>query len=76
MPVGILGSLRVCTVLYILVSGRDVGLVPYKGMRGQAGAAGRRRRAGGAQRRRHDVDAPLATLRVLVTLGALAGLTS
>ena len=30
MPVGILGSLAVCTVLYILVAGIMVGLVDYK----------------------------------------------
>jgi APA family basic amino acid/polyamine antiporter len=29
MPIGILGSLVVCTILYILVSGVMVGLVPY-----------------------------------------------
>jgi amino acid transporter len=30
MPIGILGSLIICTVLYVLVSGVMVGLVPYK----------------------------------------------
>src|SRR5256885_17245270 len=34
MPVGILGSLVVCMILYILVSGIMVGLVPYKQMLG------------------------------------------
>ncbi len=29
MPIGILGSLVVCTILYVLVSGVMVGLVPY-----------------------------------------------
>ncbi|HEX5473249.1 MAG TPA: amino acid permease [Vicinamibacterales bacterium] len=29
MPIGILGSLVICTILYILVSGVMVGLVPY-----------------------------------------------
>ena len=32
MPVGILGSLLVCTVLYILVAGVLTGLVPYKSL--------------------------------------------
>src|SRR6202035_3819780 len=36
MPIGILGSLVVCTLLYILVSGIMVGLVPYKQMLGSA----------------------------------------
>ncbi|HLK41053.1 MAG TPA: amino acid permease [Polyangiaceae bacterium] len=30
MPVGIIGSLAVCTVLYMLVSGTLTGLVPYR----------------------------------------------
>ena len=30
MPIGILGSLAICTVLYILVAGIMVGLVDYK----------------------------------------------
>ena len=34
MPIGILGSLVVCTILYILVSGVMVGLVPYQQMLG------------------------------------------
>ena len=36
MPRGILGSLAVCTVLYVLVSAVMVGLVPYKAMLNQA----------------------------------------
>ena len=35
MPRGILGSLAVCTILYVLVSGVMVGLVPYKEMLNQ-----------------------------------------
>src|SRR5678816_984624 len=34
MPIGILGSLAACTILYILVSGVMVGLVPYREMLG------------------------------------------
>jgi basic amino acid/polyamine antiporter, APA family len=30
MPIGILGSLAVCTILYIVVSGLLTGMVPYK----------------------------------------------
>src|SRR5207247_2326356 len=36
MPIGILGSLAICTVLYILVAGIMVGLVDYKALAGQA----------------------------------------
>ncbi len=35
MPRGILGSLVICTVLYVLVSGVMVGLVPYEAMLNQ-----------------------------------------
>ena len=35
MPRGILGSLAICTVLFVLVSGVMVGLVPYKTMLNQ-----------------------------------------
>ena len=30
MPIGIIGSLVVCTILYVLVSGVMVGLVSYR----------------------------------------------
>lgn len=36
MPIGILGSLAVCTVLYILVAGIMVGLVPYTQFKDEA----------------------------------------
>ena len=76
MPLGILGSLAVCTVLYVLVSGVMVGLVPYKEMLNQAAplvvaveaAAGRA--AGTAW------EGPMAVVKILVTVGALAGLSS
>ena len=29
MPIGILGSLAICTILYILVAGLLTGIVPY-----------------------------------------------
>src|SRR5215208_5971802 len=35
MPRGILGSLAICTVLFVLVSGVMVGLVPYRNMLNQ-----------------------------------------
>jgi APA family basic amino acid/polyamine antiporter len=76
MPVGIIGSLVVCTILYVLVSGAMIGLVPYEEMRGQAAplvvaVESAERSAAGTM-----WAAPMAALRVLVTLGALAGLTS
>jgi basic amino acid/polyamine antiporter, APA family len=76
MPRGILGSLAVCTVLYVLVSGVMVGLVPYKAMLNEpaplvvaiGAAAGR---AAGT-----PWEGPMAVVQILVTVGALAGLSS
>jgi basic amino acid/polyamine antiporter, APA family len=76
MPRGILGSLAVCTVLFVLVSGVMVGIVPYRQMLNQpaplvvaiAAAAGR---AAGTP------WAPLMNaLQLLLTVGALAALSS
>jgi APA family basic amino acid/polyamine antiporter len=73
MPFGILGSLLVCTVLYILVSGIMVGLVPYKQMLGSAApmvvAIRAAEEASGG-------SALLRTMVMLVEVGAIAGLSS
>ncbi len=75
MPIGILGSLAVCTVLYVLVSGVMVGLVPYKELGVPAPMAvaidaARARAAGSA------IEPVLAVMPFLVKLGAIAGLSS
>jgi APA family basic amino acid/polyamine antiporter len=76
MPRGILGSLAICTVLFVFVSAVMVGIVPYRQMLNQPAplvvaieaAAGRA--AGTAW-------APLMNgLTVLLTVGALAALSS
>ncbi len=76
MPRGILGSLAVCTVLFVLVSGVMVGIVPYRQMLNQpaplvvaiGAAAGR---AAGTP------WAPvMSALQLLLTIGALAALSS
>src|SRR6476659_1093137 len=76
LPRGILGSLAVCTVLFVLVSGVMVGIVPYKQMLNQPAplviaieaAAGR---AAGTS------WAPLMNgLTILLTVGAIAALSS
>jgi APA family basic amino acid/polyamine antiporter len=76
MPRGILGSLAVCTVLFVLVSGVMVGVVPYKQMLNQpaplvvAIEAAAARAAGTAW-------APfMNSLSILLTVGALAALSS
>jgi basic amino acid/polyamine antiporter, APA family len=76
MPVGIIGSLVICTLLYVLVSAAMISLVPYQEMRDQAAplviaVESAERAAVGT-----GWAAPMAVLRILVTLGALAGLTS
>jgi len=75
MPIGILGSLGVCTVLYVLVSGVMVGLVPYT----QLGVAAPMAVAVDAARERAvgSAWAPLINVMpFLVKLGAIAGLSS
>ena len=76
MPRGILGSLAVCTILFVLVSGVMVGVVPYREMLNQPAplviaveaAAGR---AAGTP------WAPVMNaLKILLTVGALAALSS
>jgi basic amino acid/polyamine antiporter, APA family len=76
MPRGILGSLAVCTVLFVLVSAVMVGVVPYRQMLNEpaplviAIEAAAARAAG-------TPWAPLMNgLTVLLTVGALAALSS
>ncbi|MGE5245043.1 MAG: amino acid permease [Betaproteobacteria bacterium] len=73
MPVGILGSLVVCTILYILVSGVMVGLVPYKQMLGSAAPMVVAIRAAEVA---SGGSVLLKILTMLVEVGAIAGLTS
>jgi APA family basic amino acid/polyamine antiporter len=64
MPIGILGSLVVCTVLYILVSGILTGIVPYTQLNVPDPIA-------------VGVDAiGMAWLSPIVKIGAIAGLSS
>ena len=72
MPRGILGSLAVCTVLFVLVSGVMVGLVPYQRDAEPAGTARACSRGGGRPRGGHAVGRDDGGVRVLVTVGALA----
>jgi basic amino acid/polyamine antiporter, APA family len=76
MPRGILGSLAVCTVLYILVSGVMVGLVPYKQMLNEPAPLVIAIQAA-ADRAAGTSWAPIMEIvKILVTVGALAGLSS
>jgi APA family basic amino acid/polyamine antiporter len=75
MPRGILGSLAICTVLYVLVSAVMVGLVSYRDLGGPAPMAvavdhARTAAAGGA------LSGLMNVMALLVKVGIVAGLTS
>jgi APA family basic amino acid/polyamine antiporter len=73
MPIGILGSLVICTILYILVSGVMVGLVPYREMLGSPAPMVVAIRAAEAA---SGGSTLLRMMTMLVELGAIAGLSS
>src|SRR5919197_161258 len=64
MPIGIIGSLLICTVLYILVSGIATGVVPYRDLDVPDPIAIAADRAG------------LGWMSTVIKLGAIAGLSS
>jgi APA family basic amino acid/polyamine antiporter len=64
LPIGIITSLLVCTVLYILVAGVLTGMVPWREVNIEAPIA------------RAFMDRGLTTASHVITVGALAGLTS
>jgi APA family basic amino acid/polyamine antiporter len=64
LPIGIIVSLLVCTVLYILVSAVLTGMVPWREINMEAPIA------------RAFLDRGLDTASHVITVGALAGLTS
>jgi APA family basic amino acid/polyamine antiporter len=75
MPRGILGSLAVCTILYVAVSAVMIGLVPYGDLGGPAPMAvaidhARTAAAGSSW------EAVMRLLAPLVKIGIVAGLTS
>ena len=75
MPIGILGSLCVCTLLYVAVAGIMVGLVPYT----QLGVPAPMAVAIDAAKQQAQGSALYGLLNVmpfLVKLGAIAGLSS
>ncbi len=64
LPIGIIASLLVCTVLYIAVAGILTGMVHWQDINIEAPVA------------RAFMDRGLSTASHIITLGALAGLTS
>jgi basic amino acid/polyamine antiporter, APA family len=76
MPRGILGSLAVCTLLFVLVSAVMVGLVPYKAMLNQAAPLVLTIEAAADKSIGTPWQGTMAVVKVLVTVGGLAALSS
>ncbi|MEP6916643.1 MAG: amino acid permease [Acidobacteriota bacterium] len=76
MPRGILGSLAICTVLYMLASGVMVGLVPYKAMLNQPAPFVVAIQAAAGRAAGTPWGSVMKGLEMLVTVGTLAGLSS
>ena len=76
MPRGILGSLAICTVLFVLVSGVMVGLVPYKSMLNQAAPLVLTIETAADRSVGTPWQGTMAVVKVLVTVGGLAALSS
>ena len=75
MPIGILGSLVICTILYVLVSGVMVGLVPYTEL-GVPAPMAVAIDAAKAQAGAGFMGSVIKVMPYLVKLGAIAGLSS
>jgi APA family basic amino acid/polyamine antiporter len=76
MPIGILGSLAICTVLYILVAGIMVGLVDYKLLTTEAAPIGVAIKAALAQAEGTTMGSILKVFPTIINLGAVLGLSS
>ena len=75
MPIGILGSLVICTILYVLVSGVMVGLVPFSEL-GVAAPMAVAIDAAKASAAGSAFEGIIGFMPFLVKLGAIAGLSS
>ena len=76
MPRGILGSLAVCTALFVLASGVMVGLVPYRQMLDQPAPLVMAVDVAAQHAAGTGWEGPMAVTKILVTVGALAALSS
>jgi APA family basic amino acid/polyamine antiporter len=76
MPIGILGSLAICTVLYILVAGIMVGLVDYKLLTNAAAPIAVAIDAALQQARGTTMGTILAVFPTIIKVGAVLGLSS
>lgn len=76
MPIGILGSLGICTVLYILVAGIMVGLVDYKLLTNAAAPIAVAVDAAANVASGTTMGAILAVFPTIIKVGAVLGLSS
>jgi len=76
MPIGILGSLAICTVLYVIVAFVMVGLVDYKALAGQAAPIAVAIDAALSLARGTTMGTVLAVFPTIVKVGAVLGLSS
>jgi basic amino acid/polyamine antiporter, APA family len=77
MPISILGSLAVCTVLYILVAGIMVGLVPYVQLKEEAAPiAAAITAASGLAAEGSFISYVLKSFSLIIIIGAILGLGS
>jgi len=76
MPIGILGSLAICTVLYILVAGIMVGLVDYKLLTNAAAPIAVAIDAALKQAQGTTMGGILAVFPTIIKVGAVLGLSS
>src|ERR1051325_1051613 len=71
VPIGILASLAICTVLYMLVSGVITGMEPYPQINTKAAIA-----AAFDEKAKIEQSGVLKASAALIALGGLAGMTS
>jgi APA family basic amino acid/polyamine antiporter len=76
MPIGIMGSLAICTVLYILVAGIMVGLVDYKLLTNAAAPIAVAIDAALRQAQGTTMGTVLAVFPTIIKVGAVLGLSS
>lgn len=76
MPIGILGSLAICTVLYILVAGIMVGLVDYKLLTNAAAPIAVAIDAALQQAQGTTMGTILKVFPTIIKVGAVLGLSS
>lgn len=76
MPIGILGSLAICTVLYILVAGIMVGLVDYKLLTNAAAPIATAIDAARSQAAGTTMGSILIAFPTIIKVGAVLGLSS